>query len=158
MPCPVIKWSRNVCSHSVAVAERDVFAITLDWVRKSESDCNLYNLATKNLNVRASGQKGGKERRTRKTQKKATPAYTIANKEQLAFPLGGSWQPTGLAQVTRPSNSSLFQSNVDSSLEAASIGLGLGLSEAMAQRTAPASMRSQYHCQLICHRKQWRTT
>ena len=84
-PWPMFKSRRNVCSHSVAVAERekDVLAITLDWVRKSESDWNLYNLATKNIYVRASEQKGGKEWRTRKTQKKATPAYTITNKEQL---------------------------------------------------------------------------
>ena len=60
-PCPMFKSSTNVCSYSLAVAERDVLAITLDWVRNSESDCNLYNLATKNINVRASGQKGGKE-------------------------------------------------------------------------------------------------
>lgn len=91
--CPIFKSSRNVCSHSVAVA---------DWVRKSQSDWNLYNFATKNINVRASEQKGGKERRTRKTQKKATPTYTITNKEQLAFARVGSWQPTSLGHVTRP--------------------------------------------------------
>ena len=60
-PRPVFKSSRNVCSHSVAVAEReDVLAVTLDWVRNSESDRNLYNLDTKNITVRASGQKAVK--------------------------------------------------------------------------------------------------
>ena len=143
----------------MVVAEReDVLAITLDWVRNSESDCNLYNLATKNINVRASGQKGGKERRTRKTQKKATPAYTITNKEQLAFAPLGSWVlprgPEGttqtLPQVTRPSAPIPLSSQTRTSSnpmltvepEAASIGLGLG--QAMEQRATSATMRSQY--------------
>ena len=142
-PCPVFKSSRNVCSHSVAVAEReDVLAITLDWVRNSESDCNLYNLTTENINVRASGQKGGKERPTRKTQKKATPAYTITNKERLAFVRLGSWEPTSLPQVTRPSTQTSSNPTLTVQPEAASIGLGLGLGQAVEQRATSAT--SQY--------------
>ena len=57
--CAMFKSSRDVCSHSIAVAKKeDVLAITLDWVRKSETDCNLYNLAINNINVRASGPQG----------------------------------------------------------------------------------------------------
>ena len=122
------------------------------------TDCNLYNLAINNINVRASGpqglrasgQKGGKERRMRKTQKKATPAYKITNKEQLAFASVGSWRPTGLAQVMQPSTPMPFFSQIRTSSnptltvprEATSIGLGLG--QAMAQGAAPVPMRSQY--------------
>lgn len=51
----------QLCSHSVAVAENiGVISIYLDWVHRSESDSNLYNLSTKNVNVRAARQKGGK--------------------------------------------------------------------------------------------------
>ena len=150
-PCPMFKSSRNVCSHSVAVAKReDVLAITLDWVRNSESDRNLYNLATKNINVRASGQKGSKERCTRKTQKKATPSYTITNKEQLAFARLSSWEPISLPQVMQPLAPISFSSQTRTSPnptltvqpEAASIRLGLG--QAMEQRATSTTMRSQY--------------
>ena len=102
-PCPMFKSSSNICSHSVAVAEKDnVLEIYLDWVRASQSECNLYNLSTKNVNVRAAGKKGGKERRNQtKSRTKSTPAFTVGNQEQLAF--GGArgtstsqLQPTAL--------------------------------------------------------------
>ena len=101
-PCIMFKSSTNLCSHSVAVAEKEhVLSIYLDWVRTSESDSNLYHLATKNVNVRASGQKGGKERRKRKTQKNPQPSFTITNQEQLLFASMGTHQSAPNMSVSR---------------------------------------------------------
>ena len=61
-PCPVFKSSMNICSHFLSVAEKErVLPIYLDWVRRSDRECNLYILSTKNINVTDAGQKGGKE-------------------------------------------------------------------------------------------------
>ena len=83
-PCIMFKSSTNLWSHSVAFAEKkNVLSIYLAWMSTSESDCNPYHLATKNVNVRASGQKVGKERRNRKTQKNPEPSFTVTNQDQL---------------------------------------------------------------------------
>lgn len=92
-PCIMFKSSTNLCFHSAAVAEKEnVLSIYLDWMSTSESDCNPYHLATKNVNVRASGQKVGKERRNRKTQKNPQPSFTVTNQEQLLLAAMGTNQ------------------------------------------------------------------
>ena len=89
----MFKSSTNLCFHSAAVAEKEnVLSIYLDWMSTSESDCNPYHLATKNVNVRASGQKVGKERRNRKTQKNPQPSFTVTNQEQLLLAAMGTNQ------------------------------------------------------------------
>lgn len=97
-PCIMFKSSTNVFSHLVAVAEKkkNVLSIYLAWMSTSESDCNPYHLATKNVNVRASGQKAGKERRNRKTQKNPQPSFTVTNQDNYCLL---PWVQTNLHQT-----------------------------------------------------------
>lgn len=112
-PCIMFKSSTNLCSHLVAVAEKEiVLSIYLDWVRTSKSDCNLYHLATKNVNARASGQKGGKERRNRKTQKNPQPLFTITNQEQLLLAAMGTHQSAPNVSVSRTLEATNWQPTV----------------------------------------------
>ena len=71
-------------------------SIYLAWMSTSESDCNPYHLATKNVNVRASGQKAGKERRNRKTQKNPQPSFTVTNQDNYCLL---PWVQTNLHQT-----------------------------------------------------------
>lgn len=112
-PCIMFKSSTNLCSHLVAVAEKEiVLSIYLDWVRTSKSDCNLYHLATKNVNARASGQKGGKEKRNRKTQKNPQPLFTITNQEQLLLAAMGTHQSAPNVSVSRTLEATNWQPTV----------------------------------------------
>lgn len=72
--------------------KKNVLSIYHAWMSTSESDCNPYHLATKNVNVRASGQKVGKERRNRKTQKNPEPSFTVTNQDQLLLAAMGTNQ------------------------------------------------------------------
>jgi len=87
-------------------------SIYLDWMSTSESDCNPYHLATKNVNVRASGQKVGKERRNRKTQNNSQPSFTVTNQEQLLLAAMGTNQSAANVSGSRTLEATNWQPTV----------------------------------------------
>ena len=82
----MLKASKNLCSHSVAVSTReDILPIFLDWMASlTSSECNLYELSTKNVNVKASGKKTASRTQSKKTTRKETLSYRVSNREQLS--------------------------------------------------------------------------
>lgn len=84
--CFMFTSSKNICSHTVAVSKReDILPMFLDWVSSSaDSECNLYELFTKNVNVKASGKKPGSRTQTRKPTRKEAVSYRVNNSEQLS--------------------------------------------------------------------------
>ncbi|KAL9965864.1 hypothetical protein ACROYT_G029718 [Oculina patagonica] len=104
--CLMYRSTPNICSHSVAVAERDNnLENFLSWVAKS-GEPNLYRLSTSNVNVRAAGQKGGKPKRARKSTPPVTSTLTVPLQETLArrcsYPLTTSQKPPESDQLSSP--------------------------------------------------------
>jgi len=88
-----------------------ILSVYLDWVRSSESECNLYELATKNINIKAFGRKGGKAKPTRKPRNKQAVTCTITNRDQLASAVGQSTVHQPSSHWSLPTSSTFVSSN-----------------------------------------------
>ncbi len=60
--CLMFKSSPNICSHTVATAEKaNVLSTYLEWVKHVNKSYSMYDIATGNVNTQAAGQKGGNQ-------------------------------------------------------------------------------------------------
>ena len=83
--CLMFKSSPNVCSHTVAAAQKsNVLSKHLEWVRQANKTASIYDISTSNVNKRAAGQKGGKARRVRQ----ATPTVPATSVSPIEWLLG----------------------------------------------------------------------
>ena len=99
--CLMFKCSLNVCSHTVAAAQKaNVLPAFLKWVTDTSAETNLYDVSTTNVNRRAAGQKGGKARRVR--QPPQTPPLTSVSPEEWLLPRGPASTQVGVVPVPLP--------------------------------------------------------
>ena len=104
--CLMFKSSPNVCSHTVAAAQKaNVLPTFLKWVTDTNAETNLYDVSTAKVNQRAAGQKGGKARRMRHPPQ-AAPLTSVSPEEWL-LPTGPANTQVGVVPASLPARMQL---------------------------------------------------